>query len=717
LTGGTGNFSRIDRLPPFPPAGSTAPNPPENFVVVGSERVIRQYSLRNFGNRPVTVTGGTFTLATAGNVVSSEFRFITQFPFTIQPATQQTLTIAFAPTHAGEKLVDMRLFSSDAAPAVTRLGSRGAVPSAIVVSAVQRDLNSILNSVPVGFRFAMGAVATNTSATRTIALRNSSSATMTISTIAFVGAHPQDFFTEGLRLPTTLATGATTSVVVRFRPGGEGIRTAQMVLSNNLGYGAEQVEVWGTGIAAKRLIVPTSTLILPETEPNTTSATSVITLTSSGRDTVRLTSVRIIGKDASQFRFARTIPDGTRIANTRSSTATVFFAPTSSGVKEAIIEVRSDAEFPVQYFEVRANGVTPPASATVATLDARAGIGQEIDVPIILRNARRFAPGATIYANLRVNASILQPIGSTPQGQVIDGQRIIPLTMQVPASAGGAVDSVLTRLRFRVNLGTDIATALRVEGVFATGANLRAVSGRLELDGIPQAFIQSTTPNVRVDYAGPQGQEFSIPILIRNRQNIPANSPMSVQLGFNASMLEPMNIAGAQNITTRVGSGSRTITINVPRGAASDTVVTVRLRPAIGNNTETAITLSNYIPFEYPSGLLLNQAGGRFRLLNFNGAGGLQLYFSNGRTLRVASTTPNPANDVASVAFAVSKESSVSMSLTNNLGVVMYEEQLGVVNVGEHTARIPLKTLPSGTYLLTLRSETDKETVTIRIIR
>lgn len=714
LTGSMGNFSRIDRLPPFPPAGSTAALPPEVFVTVGSVRVIRQYSVRNFGNTPVTVTGGTFTLATAGSVVSNDFRFLTQFPFTVQPATQQTLTIAFAPTSAGEKLVDMRLFSNEAAQAFTRLGSRGAVPSAIVITAVQRNLNTILGFVPLPFRFPFGTVATNTSATRTFALRNSSSATMVISTIAFVGANGSDFTAEGLRLPATVEPNATTSVVVRFRPGAEGIRSAQMTLANNIGYGAESVEVWGTGVAAKRLIVPVTTQILAETEPQTTSGTLSVTLTSTGRDTVRLATIRIIGKDASQFRFARTIPDGTRIANTRSSSATVFFAPTSVGVKEARLEVVSDAEFPVQYVELRARAAVPPASATIATLDARAGIGQDIDIPIILRNARRFTPGATIYANLRVNASILQPIGTTPQGQIIDGQRVIPLTLQVPASTGGGTDSELTRLRFRVNLGTDIGTVLSLEGVFATGATLRASSGRLELDGIPQAFIQSATAGTRVEFATQQGQSITLPIVLRNRQNIPANSPMTVSITFNASLLEPTNLAG---LTTSVNAGSRTLTITVPRGESQDATVSIPLRAAIGNNTETSITVSNYISLGYPNGLLQTPAGGRFRLLGINQSGGNQLFFSDKKNLRIASTTPNPANDAASVTFVQKSESAVSLSLSSVLGAVMFEEQLGTLGAGEHTARLSVRNVPAGTYLLTLRNATNKETVTITIVR
>jgi hypothetical protein len=718
LTGNSISASRVDRLPPFPAPGTTAPLPPENFSIVGQTRTIRQFSVRNVGTAPITVTGGTFVLVTNSNAVSTEFILpAAQFPFTVQPSTQQTLTIQYTPTQTGEKWVEMRIFSENAAPAVTRMGSRGALPSAIVVTAVQRDLNTILGSTPQGFRFPMGAVATNTSATRTFALRNSStSATMTISTIAFIGANGGDFTIEGLTLPTILATSATTSVIVRFRPGGEGLRTAQMTLSQNLNYGVEAVEVWGTGIAAKRLIVPTGTLVLATTEPNATSNTISVNLNSTGRETVRLTSLRFIGKDADQFKFQRQTPDGTTIATLRSSTATIFFAPTSAGVKEARLMVTSDAEFPVQYVELRGLSENVPAVATIATLDATIAMGSEIEIPIVLRNARRLVPGTKLYATLRMNATVAVPIiGTMPQGQVIDGQRIIPLTFDAPASAGGAGDVVLQRLRFRTVLGNDTTTALRLEGVFSPNANLTATSGRLNITDAPRAFIH---PDTLVRYTGQQGETIEIPLQIRNRQNIPQDSPMLVSLNFNASMLEPTNIAGVANISTSVANGFRGISITVQRDATTpNTTIPIRLRAAIGNASETPITLSNYISIGYPNGLLLNQLGARFTMTRLNQAGGTQLFFSSKKSLQITQTTPNPTTDAASVAFVLRTESAMSLSVSNSVGTVVREENLGTLKSGDHTARVLLGGLPSGSYLLTLRSATEKETVTIQIVR
>lgn len=716
LTGGSGNFSRIDRLPsptsPFPPLGSTAPLPPEVFVTTGTSRIIRQYSLRNFGTTPVTVTRGTFTLATNAAVTSNDFYFLTQFPFTVQPATQQTLTLVYAPKFPEEKMVDMRLFSNEAAESIARLGSRAAVPASIDVTSVLRPLTpTIINSTPQQFRFPFGTVATNTSATRTFTLRNSSSATMSISSIGFVGDNAGDFSVDGTP-PTSIAANSTSAIVVRFRPAQAGFRTTQLTVAHNIAYGVDAVEVWGTGVAGKRLIVPIQTLILPTAEPGTTSGTINFVLSSTGRDTVRVTSLRIVGKDASQFRFARTIPDGTLIRNTGSSTATIFFAPDSLGVKEARVEVRSDAEFPVQFVDIRGTALVPPASATIATLDARAGIGQEIDVPITLRNARRFAPGSPIYATLRVNASILQPIGATPQGQVVDGQRIIPLTLQVPATTG-AGDSVLTRLRFRTLLGNDVGSALRLDGVFSPNANLRAASGRLDLTDVPTAT--TTTPTARLELTGRPGDALSLPIVIRNRQNIPATTPMLVQLSYNASVLEFLNAGGI--VATSVGGGSRTITITVPRGAAADTTVTLNFRAGIGNAAATFISLSNTILLGFPERFSQNQIGARFTLQGLNQAGGQQLFLSPGRTLQLASISPNPANDMASVLYSLKDNSTVTLSLSNAAGTVVFEQTFREQAAGEHTARVPLTGLPSGAYLLTLRNTLDKESLTITVIR
>jgi hypothetical protein len=118
------------------------------------------------------------------------------------------------------------------------------------------------------------------------------------------------------------------------------------------------------------------------------------------------------------------------------------------------------------------------------------------------------------------------------------------------------------------------------------------------------------------------------------------------------------------------------------------------------------------------AGLQLTQPSGRFTLIGLNQAGGPQRFVSAKATLVLASITPNPATDAVTMQFATSEQAAITMTLTNAVGTVVAERALGSYEAGEHTVRTNVfGTLPSGSYLLTLRSATGKATQTLRIVR
>lgn len=707
LTNTPGFFSRFDRLPPFSLTGAL---PPLNLTPIGTTRVVNLISIRNMGTEPITVTRATFTHATLATVQSPDFRLLTSLPFTVQPGTSQTLSIAYSPIEAGEKLVDLRLFSDRAAPAVLRCGSVGGVPRAIQVT--PRTTNDIVNSSPIPYSFSFGLVAINTSATQNITLRNSSTATMRISGVSFGGVNGAEFSLNTI-FPITLAAQQTTTLTVRFSPREVGVRTGVMTVFHNQAPESETVQFIGSGDAVRRLAVPLFTQIFNQTAPNATSSTIGIGIRNAGRQTVTISSVTIEGKDASQFRFLRHVADGTTIATAVTSTATVFFAPTSRGVKEARLVVRSNAEPSVMTVELRGTSADSVARATIATLDASAQFGEDITIPIILRNGRSLPANTTIYANLRLNASVLQPLDAASTGIVTDNQRVVRLTL-----TPSGTDTVLTRLRYRTVLGNDTTTVLRLEEAFATNATISAVSGRLTITGAPQAFLQVAAGQSNAQYSAPPGGSVSMPIVVRNRHRIPTGRNLIATMTYNASLLEPTNLTMFV-ASNSVAGGIRTIAFAIPSGTAEDLVITPTFRAAIGNSTSSTVTMRNSIRSVDPifGDLQFLQPSGSFALTNLNRAGGNQLFYSPRASLVIVQSSPNPATDAVSVVFRTLDDGAVTATLSNVAGKPLFEEQLNALKAGEHALRIPTSALPSGSYLLTLRSASGTATQTLQIVR
>lgn len=124
------------------------------------------------------------------------------------------------------------------------------------------------------------------------------------------------------------------------------------------------------------------------------------------------------------------------------------------------------------------------ARAELVAGEASAEPGEIIEIPISFRDAHFIArSGATSFETvLRFNASLLLPVQPTPMGSVIDGERIIPLTLPMDGSA----DDTLLTLRFRVALGNDMITSLTLEDSRSIGGSvaLHERAGAFHLTGV-----------------------------------------------------------------------------------------------------------------------------------------------------------------------------------------------------------------------------------------
>ena len=691
-------LSRFDRLPQNA-QGRITP------VTIGTVRVATDIELRSRGSEMLTVTGVTITGNAASEFVITE----PTFPITLRPGQVQALRVEYRPLVAGEKSVDLRFNGDVQEQGFLSFSSIGAVPRFIAVNPRSAAEIFPITGPDVRDRFTLPVPTTEVGETSSFVVRLQHASTATsnarITSLRIRGEAAGDYLIDSVflrRLPLQLAPGASANVTVTFRPTAPADRLASLVLAAD-GFPAEE-DVNLAGIGLERRFFVNRTARVFTTEVGKTSATQNIAVFGDANQAVTIVGTpRIEGKDSTEFILTLPSPFVRRLPFDSLAQFRIAFAPKSLGIKQAKFVMQSDVG-PIS-INLIGNAISV-TKATLRTDNVSANVGAIVDVPITLAERQGVETGTQIFADLRVNATLLVPVAPTPEGIIVDGQRIIPLSLRFTG------DSVLTRLRFRAQLGSDISTALQL-GAAANSDNantqLTLVSGRFTLTNTPIAEFSLLA------YEQFQDRDIAIPIVFKNRAGIPPTSPMTTTMEYNASLLDLQSpsVARSYNTTTRLS----TLTFRIPTGA-TDSTVTLNFKAAIGNAPNTALRLVS----SFPNGLRITAAPATFTLKGLNQAGGVRLYYSNKPTLKVLASSPNPASDVVSITFTLTQADAtnampVQLLTTDIYGRTLSTKNLGSLMAGEYTVEMPLAEYASGTYFFTLSGIGTQATARVQMLR
>ena len=217
---------------------------------------------------------------------------------------------------------------------------------------------------PASLAFGNRAVGT-TSANQAITITNSGSGVLAIASATRTGTNPNQFaLTNNC---TTLVSGASCTINVRFAPTSTGAKTASVTIVHNAAGSPQVVTLTGTGVpAAPAVSLSTTSVAFGNQTNGTTSAARVVTVTNTGTANLVVAGVTRTGTNPNQFtsttNCATVVPGG-------SCTATVRFAPTSAGAKSATLNISSNAVGSPHLVSLTGTGVVPVPSASVpATL-------------------------------------------------------------------------------------------------------------------------------------------------------------------------------------------------------------------------------------------------------------------------------------------------------------------------------------------------------------
>jgi len=291
--------------------------------------------LSNTGNTSFTVT--QVTAAGAGVSVSG-----LAVPATIAPSQSVPLTVTFAPTAGGAVAGGLT---------VTNDGGVNVV-AAVTGTGVQAGLSVTPSSA------SFGSVVTGNTNSQTIQVKNSGTASLTVSQVAASGS---GFSVSGVSAPLTLAPGASSTFNVQYAPTTAGAVNGSVSIVSNASNSPAAVSLSGTGVAATyTLSVSPGSLSFGSVNDGST-ASQGFTVTNTGNSNVAISGMTASGAGYSIVSGGSAVT----LSPNQSTSVSVQFAPTVAGAVNGSVTVASNATGS-NGVTLSGTGVAPQVSHTVA---------------------------------------------------------------------------------------------------------------------------------------------------------------------------------------------------------------------------------------------------------------------------------------------------------------------------------------------------------------
>jgi hypothetical protein len=230
-------------------------------------------------------------------------------------------------------------------------------------------LQSAVTLAPTSLAFSSQAVGTS-SAAKAVTLKNTGTATLTLSSIMITGANGGDF-SQTNNCGGSVASGGKCAISVIFSPTANGSRSASLSITDNAQGSPQTVGLSGIGTGPAVKLAPAS-LTFSVQKVGTTSAVQKVNLINSGSAALAITSVAITGNNAGDFSQTSSCPlSPSTLASQASCTVSVTFDPTAGGTRSAAVSVTDNASGSPQAVPLTGTGAAvqlSPASLNFGTI-------------------------------------------------------------------------------------------------------------------------------------------------------------------------------------------------------------------------------------------------------------------------------------------------------------------------------------------------------------
>lgn len=181
---------------------------------------------------------------------------------------------------------------------------------------------------------------TKTSAWQTVTLTNNGIGYIYFGGIKLIDAEASSFTVENT-CGTKLAGGAHCVINVLFAPKAVAALTAAVEITDDIAGSPQFINLSGAGTGITTVSLSTTTLSFGAVKVKSSSAPQAITLTNTGSAVLSISSIKLIGANASSFVFTSTC--GKTLAVHGFCALRGHFAPTTAGTLKAEITITDDA--------------------------------------------------------------------------------------------------------------------------------------------------------------------------------------------------------------------------------------------------------------------------------------------------------------------------------------------------------------------------------------
>lgn len=222
------------------------------------------------------------------------------------------------------------------------------------------------------------------------------------------------------------------------------------------------------------------------------------------------------------------------------------------------------------------------------------------------------------------------------------------------------------------------------------------------------------------DIQGNSGEVISIPIYLKNIKNVTNETTgFSGKLKFNATLLYPDGSTPKGTVNPNLEREIDLVMPSVPD--ANGVVYNLKFLPMLGNETATTLSLYNLKAIGKAVNINSNVTS-QFSLKNVKSEGGIRLITTKNKSIYLNSN-PNPANDFVNIEVVTNTNDNNNDNVTLNLYSIYGEVIRNLTydllsnDANNRNMKISLKDIPTGTYLLTLKSNDEIVNKIINIIK
>jgi len=292
--------------------------------------------LSNTGNSSVTVS----QIAASGTGISVGGAAA---PLTIAPAQSVTLAVKFAPTTSGASTGSLTVTNNQGVNALAAVTGTG-VQAGLSVTPSSASFVSVVSGSPTS---------------QTIQVKNSGTASLTISQATVTGA---GFSVSGLAIPLTLGPGQSGNFNVQYAPTAAGSVSGSLSIFSNAPNSPATVPLSGTGVASSYTISVNPSSLSFGSVNNGSSTAQGFTVTNTGNSNVAISGVTATGAGYSIVSGAGAVT----LSPNQSTSVSVQFAPSVAGAAGGSATILSNATGSNSSVALSGTGVAPSVQHSVA---------------------------------------------------------------------------------------------------------------------------------------------------------------------------------------------------------------------------------------------------------------------------------------------------------------------------------------------------------------